>query len=67
MDNNCPKCGKKLSLWYIKQNCPGCGCDLLYYDMDKRLEKDAERAEAEFAAWDKLKNKVTPSFLKKGK
>lgn len=65
MDNKCPKCGRKLSVWYIKQNCPDCNCDLLYYNMDKRLDADAEKAEAEFAAWERIKNKVTPSFLKK--
>ncbi len=59
MDNKCPKCGRKLSVWYIKQNCPDCNCDLLYYDMDKRLDADAEKAEAEFAAWERIKEKVT--------
>ncbi len=50
MDNNCPKCGKKLSIFYIKQNCPDCGCDLLYYNMDKKLEEDSEKAEVEYEA-----------------
>lgn len=59
MDNKCPKCGKKLSVWYIKQNCPECNCNLLYYDMEKRLEADAVKAEAEFEAWERLKNKFT--------
>ena len=67
MDNKCPKCGKKLSVWYIKQNCPGCGCDLLYYDMDKRLEEDAKKAEAEFEAVKRFTEKITPKFLKKNK
>lgn len=67
MDNKCPKCGKKLSLWYIKQNCPECGCDLLYYNLDKRLEEDAEKAEKEYEALGRFLNKITPSFLKKGK
>lgn len=62
MDNRCPKCGKKLSLWYIKQNCPECGCNLLYYDMDKRLEEDAKKAEAEFAAWDRFTGKLLRIF-----
>lgn len=65
MDNKCPKCGRKLSFWYIKQTCPDCNCDLLYYNMDKRLEEDAKKAEAEFEAWDRLKDKVLPKFLKK--
>lgn len=67
MDNKCPKCGKKLSFLYIKQNCPDCGCDLLYYDMDKRLEEDAIKAEAEFETLNRLLGKITPEFLKKNK
>ena len=41
MNNKCPKCGKKLSPFYLKQNCPHCGVDLLYYKLDERLEADA--------------------------
>ena len=48
MENRCPKCQKKLSIFYIKQNCSECGCDLLKYNREASLEKDAERAEAEF-------------------
>lgn len=65
MDNNCPKCGKKLSIFYIKQECPECGCNLVYYDMESRLEKDAEKAEAEFAAFEKFMAKITSVFKKK--
>ncbi len=67
MDNKCPKCGKKLSVWYIKQNCPDCGCDLLYYNMDKRLEEDAKKAEAEFEALEKVTGKVKNIFSRKNK
>lgn len=67
MDNKCPKCGKKLSFWYIKQNCPECGCDLLYYDMDKRLEEDAVKAEAEFEALERLLGKIKLKSRKKDK
>lgn len=57
MENKCPRCGKKLGLFYIKQNCSGCGCDLLNYEREKSLERDAERAEAEFAKLEKLLSK----------
>lgn len=53
-NNKCPKCGKKLSIFYIKQNCSECGCDLLNYNREESLERDAEKAEAEFAKLDKL-------------
>ena len=25
MDNKCPKCGEKLSVFYLKETCPKCG------------------------------------------
>ena len=30
MEKNCPKCGKKLGLFYIKETCSECGCNLMY-------------------------------------
>lgn len=48
MENKCPKCGAKLSIFYLKPVCPECKCDLMYYDMENRLEEDAKKAEAEF-------------------
>jgi hypothetical protein len=65
--DKCPKCGKKLSMFYVKQTCDECGCDILYYDMDKRLEEDAAQAEKEFEALENFLDKVTPSFIKKRK
>lgn len=64
MDNKCPKCDKKISLFYLKQNCPHCDCDLVNYDLENRLEADAEKAEKEFEALDKIINKVTSKFKK---
>lgn len=55
--NKCPKCGKKLSVFYIKQNCSECGCDLLNYNREASLKDDAERAEAEFAKLEALLSK----------
>lgn len=57
MKNVCPKCGKKLSIFYIKQNCSDCGCDLLNYEREKQLEEDAKKAEAEFEKLDALLSK----------
>lgn len=64
MDNKCPKCDGKLSFFYLKQDCPHCGCDLVYYDMDNRLKKDEEQAEAEFA---KLEGLLSKFRIKKSK
>ncbi len=41
MNNQCPKCGGKISPFYLRQNCPHCGVDLLYYQLEERLEQDA--------------------------
>ncbi len=57
MAGKCPKCEKKLSIFYIKQNCCECGCDLLNYNREESLERDAEKAEAEFAKLDALLSK----------
>ncbi len=65
--DKCPKCGKKLTIFNIKQTCPECGCDILYYEMDKRLEADAVQAEKEFEALEKFLHKVTPNFIKNKK
>lgn len=42
--SNCPKCNEKLSPFYMKQNCPKCGTNLVYYDLDNRLQADHEKA-----------------------
>ena len=47
MERKCPKCGGKLGIFDLKPNCPHCGCSIMYYDMDKRLEEDSVKAEAE--------------------
>lgn len=65
--DKCPKCGKKLSIFYVKQTCNECGCNILHYDMDKRLEEDAAQAEKEFENLEKFLDRITPSFIKKRK
>ncbi len=65
--DKCPKCGKKLSLFYVKQTCKECGCNILHYNMEQRLEEDAIKAEKEFESLEKFLDKVTPSFIKRRK
>lgn len=48
---NCPKCNKKLNPFYFKQNCPYCGANLMYYNLESRLNEDAASAQAE---WDNV-------------
>lgn len=67
MVNKCPKCNEKLSMFYIKQNCPVCGCNLASYNIDKELEKDAEKAEAEFKKLNDFVSKITSVFQHENK
>ncbi len=61
MSNKCPKCGEKLSPLYMKQNCPKCNTNLVYYDLDKRLESDHIQAMKEQEAVDRLLNNIKTS------
>lgn len=59
--SNCPKCGEKLSPFYLKQNCPKCNTNLVYYDLDKRLEADHEQAMREQEAVNRVLNNIKTS------
>lgn len=59
--SNCPKCGEKLSPFYMKQNCPKCNTNLVYFDLDKRLQADHEKAMKEQEAVDKVLNNIKTS------
>ena len=37
MENKCPKCGAKLSVFYLKPECPKCGCNIMNYNMEDSL------------------------------
>ena len=65
MERKCPNCGGKLGIFDLKPNCPHCGCSIMYYDMDKRLEEDSIKAEAEWQKLDEILDKITPAFIKK--
>ena len=46
----CPKCGTEIPFYDIKPNCKNCGVNILYYDQDHQLERDAKRTELENAS-----------------
>ena len=60
---NCPKCGRKLTLFDWKPNCPGCGVNLVYYGMEERLMDEADQAEAEHARLQKRIDRLKASFV----
>lgn len=61
MSNKCPKCNEKLSPLYMKQTCPKCNTNLVYYDLDKRLQEDHEKAMREQEAVDRVLNNIKTS------
>lgn len=61
MSNKCPKCGEKLSPLYMKQNCPKCNTNLVYYDLENRLKADHEQAMKEQEAVDRVLNNIKTS------
>ena len=66
MKNNskCPKCGEKLSPFYMKQTCPKCGVNLMYYQLDERLEADANQAQKEVDAVNRFGDMLKASTIK---
>lgn len=59
----CPKCGRKLTLFDWKPNCPNCGVNLVYYGMEERLMDEADAAEAEHARMQKRIDRLKASFV----
>lgn len=63
MSNKCPKCGAKLSPFYLKPNCPSCGVNIVQYGFDERLESDKIRAEKEWERFDNFLNGLKMSSI----
>lgn len=61
--SNCPKCNEKLSSFYFKQTCPKCGANLLYYNFEDNLKQDAQLADREWGAVDKLLSGIKASAI----
>lgn len=59
----CPKCGRRLTLFDWRPNCPGCGINLVYYGMEERLMDEADAAEAEHAKTQKHIDRLKASFI----
>lgn len=63
MNKKCPKCKAKLNPLYMKENCPNCGVNLLYYKMEERLEEDAQKAKREVDAVNRFFNMIKESAI----
>lgn len=60
---NCPKCGRKLTLFDWKPNCPECGVNLVYYGLEDKLLDEADAAEAEHARLQKRIDRLKAAFI----
>lgn len=63
VENKCPSCNKKLSMFYLKQECPHCGANILYYNLEERLKADAQKAEKEVEAFNRFGNLIKNSSV----
>ncbi|MBR4452470.1 MAG: zinc ribbon domain-containing protein [Clostridia bacterium] len=59
----CPKCGHKLKLTDYKPNCPKCGVNIVYYNMDERLQEEADIAELDHVRVQKKIDRLKASFV----
>ena len=59
----CPKCGRKLTLFDWKPNCPECGINLVYYGLEDKLLDEADAAEAEHAKLQKKIDRLKAAFI----
>ena len=63
----CPNCGYRLKITDWRPECPKCGVNLMYFQMEERLRQDADKAELEYAKsqphYDRLKASIYGSPL----
>lgn len=62
--SNCPKCNGRIKPTYLKQNCPHCGVNMLYYKLDEQLEQDKMKAQKEVDAVNRFVNILKESTIK---
>lgn len=63
MNNRCPKCNEKLSPFYMKETCPKCGVNLLYFDLENKLEADEQKAREEVETVNRFVNILKSSSI----
>lgn len=60
---NCPNCGRRLGIKDWRQTCPGCGVNLILYDRQERLMKEADIAEVQHFHFQKKIDRVKAAFI----
>ena len=59
----CPKCQTHLKLTDWKQNCPYCGANIVVYDLQERLMKEADAAEVQYYYFQQKVDRLKASFV----
>lgn len=59
----CPKCKRHLRMTDWKQHCPGCGANIVVYDLQERLMQDADIAEVQYYHFQKKVDRIKASFV----
>lgn len=59
----CPKCKEYLKMTDWKQHCPHCGANVVIYDIQERLMKDADIAEVQYYHFQKKIDRLKASFV----
>lgn len=60
---DCPKCQKHLRLTDWKPNCPYCGANIVVYDLQERLMKEADIAEVQYYHFQKKVDRLKTAFI----
>lgn len=60
---NCPKCDYKLKITDWRQKCPNCGANLILFDLQERLMKEADVAEVQQYHFQKKVDRLKFSFV----
>lgn len=60
---DCPKCNKHLKLSDWKQNCPYCGANVVVYDLQERLMKEADKAEVQHYYFQMKVDRLKAAFI----
>ncbi|MBR3766984.1 MAG: hypothetical protein IKL10_01930 [Clostridia bacterium] len=60
---DCPKCKQHLKLTDWKQNCPHCGANIVVYDLQERLMKEADKAEVQYYHFQKNIDRIKTAFV----
>lgn len=60
---DCPKCNAHLKITDWRPNCPHCGANIVVYDLQERLMKEADIAEVQYYHFQKKVDYIKSAFV----